>query len=93
MRPQGFTESASSSKDTVEILFAMNTDPALISTPFARIGDASYFGEEAEELFSMQTVFCIDDVKRFDNQGELFAMELTLTANDDHHFSRSVEPH
>ena len=76
-------ESASSSKDTVGVLFVMTIDPAMISTPFADISQIDQFNGDAEILFSLQSVFRVDDVKGVDEHGKLFEVQLTLAADDD----------
>ena len=76
-------ESSSHSRETVGILFVMTIDPTLTSTPFADIGELSYFAGEAEVLFSMHSVFRIDEVKPLNEYERLFEVRLTLTADAD----------
>ncbi|CAF1418319.1 unnamed protein product [Adineta steineri] len=79
----GFAVSASTIADTVGILFVISIDPSVSSAPFACIQKHSYFESEEEILFSMHTVFRIGDVKRIDNNDELYRIELQLTADND----------
>ena len=67
----------------VGLLFIMTIDPKVTSTPFAKIQHYSYFQVEREVLFSMHTVFRIDDVKRIAGENRLFEVQLTLTKDDD----------
>ena len=77
-------ESSSLSNDKIGIVFVMTINPVLISTPFACIAELSDFGEtEAEVLFSMHSVFRVDRVQGLDEEGRLFEVGLTLTADDD----------
>ena len=78
-----FARRSSKKVDTVGILFVMTIDPALTSTPFAEIMEHSYFGEEAEVLFSMHSVFRVVHVKRLEKDSRLFEVRLTLTGDDD----------
>ena len=87
-----FATTSSKKDGTVGILFVLSVDPALTSTPFADIGQFSYFkSEEAEVLFSMHSVFRIVRVKGLDNQGRLWEVRLTLTADDDPQLRRLTE--
>ena len=76
-------DSASQSIDNVGIVFFITVNPAVTSTPFADISHISCFEGEAEVLFSMHSVFRIDQVVPLNAQGKLFEVRLTLTADDD----------
>jgi tetratricopeptide (TPR) repeat protein len=78
-----FAESAFGKNDTAGILFKMNIDSSVSSTPFAAIRDGSYFKAEEEILFSMHTVFRIGDITKIDKNNPLYQVELILTADDD----------
>ena len=67
--------------DQTAILFIMEIDPSISSTPFARIDGISQFDEEAEILFSMHTVFRIGEMKQIDTR--LWEVNLKLTADND----------
>ncbi|CAF0741720.1 unnamed protein product [Adineta steineri] len=86
-----FAKGASGNRDMMGILFIMTIDPCVSSTPFASIKEASYFKEEEEILFSMHTVFRIDDIKQLDNNDRLYQVELHLTADDDEQLQRLTE--
>ncbi|CAF1669430.1 unnamed protein product [Adineta ricciae] len=52
-----FTYRALRDPDKVGVLFVITIDPTIAATPFASIRDFTYFGGEAEILFSMHSVF------------------------------------
>ncbi|CAF0962908.1 unnamed protein product [Adineta steineri] len=79
----GLAYSAAENVDIVGILFAMSIDPSIKSAPFASIKEVSYFKEEEEMLFSMQTVFRVNAIKQIDNNNQLYQVELELTSDDD----------
>ena len=95
-----FTESIHSNPDLIGILFVMTIDPSKSSTPFASINTVSNFWTEQEVLFSMHTVFRIDDIKPMSENLRLFQVELTLTSEDDknlvlltNHIRQETFPH
>ena len=67
----------------VGILFIMTIDPSKSTTPFASIKDESEFAQEDEVLFSMHSVFRIDDIQRMNENERLFQVKLTLTSDND----------
>jgi tetratricopeptide (TPR) repeat protein len=67
----------------VGILFIMKIDPSIPSTPFANIGDVTYYEEEEEILFSMHFVFRIGRIKQLEGNNCLWQVDLTLTGNND----------
>ena len=76
-----FARQNSTREDIVGIFFVMNVDPNIPSATFADIKKHSYFEGEGEILFSMHTVFRIDNVLRLGER--LFEVRLTLTGDDD----------
>jgi tetratricopeptide (TPR) repeat protein len=79
-----FARKAVEDSDSVAIFFIMKIDPSKSTTPFASINDVSYFkGKEDEVLFSMHTVFRIQDIKPMDEKHRPFQVDLTLTNDDD----------
>ncbi|CAF3625048.1 unnamed protein product [Rotaria sp. Silwood1] len=73
-------------EDTVGVLFVMTIDPSKVTasnTPFALIEKYSAMKEEKEILFSMHTVFRVDDIKQSVNNGRLWKVQLTLTDDND----------
>jgi hypothetical protein len=80
---QLFIPSNQQNPDIVGILFIMKIDPSKSSAPFASISHISQFEEEDEVLFSMHTVFRIDEIKPIGENQCLFQVELTLTNDND----------
>ncbi|CAF1340628.1 unnamed protein product [Adineta ricciae] len=79
-----FTYSALRDPDKVGVLFVITIDPTIGTTPFASIGDLSYFEREAEILFSMHTVFRIGTIRQLGDKKKLYhEVQLQLTADDD----------
>jgi tetratricopeptide (TPR) repeat protein len=61
----------------------MKIDPSQSTTPFASIKDVSAFPDENEILFSMHSIFRIDDIKPMVENQRLFQVDLTLTSDND----------
>lgn len=78
-----FARRALSRTDTVGILFEMKVDPSVSSTPFASIEHVSFFNTEAEILFSMHSIFRVNNVTKLDPKTSLYQVDLELTAKDD----------
>ncbi len=68
--------------DMIGVLFTMTIDPSVSSAPFASIKEVSYY-ETEEILFSMHTVFRIDEITKISNNSSLYQVDLELTADDD----------
>jgi tetratricopeptide (TPR) repeat protein len=79
----GFAKNALTKTNMVGILFKMTIDPSVSSAPFAAIQEVSYYKTEEEILFSMHTIFRIDEVNKIDNNSSLYQVDLKLTADDD----------
>jgi tetratricopeptide (TPR) repeat protein len=80
---QFFAESNQQNPDLIAILFMITVDPSKSTAPFASINHISQFEEEDEFLFSMHTVFRIDEIKPIGENQCLFQVELTLTTDND----------
>ena len=79
-----FAERVTKNPNLVGIVFVMNIDPSRSTTPFAAINDVSKFGNREEEvLFSMHTVFRIQDITPVAENHRLFQVNLTLTSDND----------
>ena len=79
-----FARSALKNPDLVGILFVMKIDPSKSIVPFASINGVSYFKHKEDEvLFSMNTVFRINNIKQMDENHCLFRVNLTLTSDND----------
>ncbi|CAF1514384.1 unnamed protein product [Adineta steineri] len=78
-----FALQAATNPDLVGILFVMLINSTYSTTPFASVSDVSYFHVEDEVLFSMHTVFRIEDIKPMDENNHLYQVNLTLTSDND----------
>ncbi|CAF1481444.1 unnamed protein product [Adineta steineri] len=78
-----FAPQAATNTDVVGILFVMSIDPTDSTTSFASVSDVSYFRMEDEVLFSMHTIFRIEDIKPMDGNNDLYQVNLTLTNDND----------
>ena len=67
--------------NSVSILFVMQIDPSIRSTPFANIQHLSCFKTEEEILFSMHSIFRICQVECIDTNPCLWRVDLTLTCD------------
>jgi len=77
-----FAHKARNNPDLTAILFRMEIDPTISSTPFAPLDQISYYSDvEKEILFSMHTVFRIGEMKQIENQ--LWQVDLKLTSDND----------
>ncbi|UJR34206.1 hypothetical protein I4U23_021612 [Adineta vaga] len=78
-----FAKENISNPDLVGILFIMTIDPRQSTTAFASIRDFSAIEDEDEVLFSMHSVFRIQDIKQMGGNNKLFEVSLTLTSDND----------
>ncbi|CAF4167778.1 unnamed protein product [Adineta steineri] len=78
-----FAQQASTNPDLVGILFVMSINPTHPTTPFASVTNVSYFHTEDEVLFSMHTIFRIEDIKPMDGNHQLYQVNLALTSDND----------
>ncbi|CAF0978213.1 unnamed protein product [Adineta steineri] len=76
-------QQAATNPDLVGILFVMSINPTDSTIPFAFITDVSYFHMEDEVLFSIHTIFRIEDIKSMDGNKHLYQVKLTLTSDND----------
>ncbi|CAM2701096.1 unnamed protein product [Rotaria socialis] len=81
-----FIERVRAKAEKIPVLFVMTVDPKTTmstTSPFALIDQVSCFENEREILFSMNSVFRIDETKEMDgiNRG-LWQVKLTLTGSD-----------
>ncbi|CAF3168391.1 unnamed protein product, partial [Rotaria sp. Silwood2] len=74
-------ESNLQKSDHAGILFRIEIDPKVSSTPYALIEDESAFVEEQEVLFSMPSVFRIGEI--IEIQDRLWEVNLKFTSDDD----------
>jgi hypothetical protein len=77
-----FAKKAQQNLDLTAILFRMEINPALSSSPFAPLNNISYYSDsEKEVLFSIHTVFRIGEIEQIENG--LWQVELILTSDND----------
>ena len=69
--------------ELVPLLFVMNIDPSIQSTPFAHVANISAIRGEDEILFSMHSVFRIGKIQQFQDNAQIWEAELTLTDDND----------
>ncbi|CAF1486513.1 unnamed protein product [Adineta steineri] len=86
-----FAESNQANPDLFGILFVMKVDPSQSTSPFASIAGVSKFQEEEEVLFSMHSVFRIQDIKQMGENNRLYEINLVLTADNDPELSRLTD--
>lgn len=68
---------------SVGVVFAINVDPSKSTTPFASISGISQYMDEDEILFSMHSVFRIQDITLKSECSRFYQVNLTLTCDDD----------
>ncbi|CAF1208697.1 unnamed protein product [Adineta ricciae] len=84
------TESAATSVESVGILFQMNITGSINDIPFASIDEISNFGsEEAEVLFSMNTIFRIGQIEYLGPN--FYRIHLTLVNNEDQEIQQLIQ--
>jgi len=85
-----FADSARQNSDLTGILFQLEIDPSIASTPFASVENIGYFSNsEHEILFSMHTVFRIGQMQQIDDR--LWEVKLTSTSDNDEKLNRITE--
>ncbi|CAF1228361.1 unnamed protein product [Adineta steineri] len=86
-----FAQNAARNPDQVGVLFIMKVNPAQSTIPFASIASISKFQKEEEVLFSMHSIFRIQDIKQMGGNNHLYEVNLTLTADNDPELSRLTD--
>ncbi|CAF1070498.1 unnamed protein product [Adineta steineri] len=86
-----FAQRATINPDQVGVLFIMKINPAQSTTPFASIAGISDFQKEEEVLFSMHSVFRVQDIKQIGGNNRLYEVDLVLTADNDPELNRLTE--
>ncbi|CAF1181871.1 unnamed protein product [Adineta steineri] len=87
----GFAQHATTNPDQLGVLFIMKVNPAQSTTPFASIAGISDFQGEEEILFSMHSVFRIQDIKQMSENNRLYEVHLVLTADNDPELHRLTD--
>ncbi|CAF1214074.1 unnamed protein product [Adineta steineri] len=78
-----FAPQVDTEPDLVGILFVISINPTHSTAPFASLTNVSHFDDEDEILFSMHTIFRIEDIEPIDEDNNLYQVNLTLTNNND----------
>ncbi|CAF1237912.1 unnamed protein product [Adineta steineri] len=65
------------------ILFVMQVDPSQSTSPFASIAGISHFQGEEEVLFSMHSVFRVQDIQQMGENNRLYEVNLKPTVDSD----------
>ena len=79
-----FARCAPRTMDSVGILFTMSINPAIVTSPYALLNNVSYYNDIEEEiLFSMNTIFRIEDIEQIDATHRIWQVKLVLTADTD----------
>jgi tetratricopeptide (TPR) repeat protein len=87
---QAFAESACENPDLTGVLFQIEIDPSISSTPYACVGGNGYYSDaENEILFSMHTVFRIGEMKQVGDR--LWKVHLTLSTDNDEQLTHLTE--
>ncbi|CAF1225915.1 unnamed protein product [Adineta steineri] len=86
-----FAESNQANPDLVGVFFVIEVDPSQSISPFASIAGISKFQGEEEVLFSMHSVFRIQDIKQIGGDNRLYEVNLTLTADNDLRLNRLTD--
>ncbi|CAF0793202.1 unnamed protein product [Adineta steineri] len=73
----------SETRGLIGIHFVINVNPTVSSSPFADIHQLSSYEDENEILFSMHTVFRIDEIKEIDKANRIYQVDLRLTDDDE----------
>ncbi|CAF1213252.1 unnamed protein product [Adineta steineri] len=83
-----FVQRAIANPDQVGVLFIMKINPAQSTTSFASIAGISDFEGEEEVLFSMHSVFRIQNIEQIGENNRLYEVNLVLTADNDPELNR-----
>jgi tetratricopeptide (TPR) repeat protein len=78
-----FADSNQYDPDLIGVLFVITVNTSTVTSPFAKIGNVSFYQGEEEILFSMHSVFRIAQVKQIDSNDRLWQVDLTLTGDND----------
>ena len=86
-----FARKRANRSNKIPVLFEIEFDPVLTSVPFALVNDVSYYKKKENEiLFSMHTVFQINEVKKNDDDN-LVKVKLKSVCKDDLQIMRLAE--
>ncbi|CAF1044358.1 unnamed protein product [Adineta ricciae] len=80
---QMFGESNAVIPDHVGVIFVMKIVPTQSTTPFASIHTMSNYQDEKEILFSMHTIFRINEIESIGDGNRIYKVDLSLTSDND----------
>ncbi|CAF1430855.1 unnamed protein product [Adineta steineri] len=86
-----FAQHATTNPDQIGVLFVIKINPAQSTTPFASIAGISDFQGEEEVLFSMHSVFRIQNINHMGENNRLYEVNLVLTADNDPELNRLTD--
>ncbi|CAF3826710.1 unnamed protein product [Rotaria sp. Silwood1] len=87
-----FARQTIANSNLIGILFVITIDPSIDSIPYVNIRDISSYPMEEDFLFSMNSLFRIDQLKQIDNSNtHLWQVELTLVNNNDPQIHMLIE--
>ncbi|CAF0901463.1 unnamed protein product [Adineta steineri] len=78
-----FADEATKNPDLVPVLFVMTIDPTQSTVPFASISETSFHRTKDEVLFSIRSVFRINDIKPMNENNLIHEIHLTLIGDND----------
>jgi tetratricopeptide (TPR) repeat protein len=78
-----FAQQTIHSSNLVGVLFVIKIDPSITGTPFANIENVHYYQVEKKILFSMHSIFRIENIKQIDENDRLWQVDLILTGEND----------
>jgi tetratricopeptide (TPR) repeat protein len=78
-----FAQSNQQNSNLISVLFEITVNPSVRSTPFAYINEISNYKTENEFLFSMHTIFRIEEIKQINENDRFWHVKLVLSGDDD----------
>jgi tetratricopeptide (TPR) repeat protein len=84
-------DSNGANPDMVGVLFKITIIPSKSSSPFANLEGASHYDDEKEILFSMHSIFRMEQMKQIDGNDRLWQLDLTLTNENDRELNALTE--
>lgn len=76
----------SQNEDKVSIIFSIETDSSIRARPYANISQYSLFPDEDETLFSMGSLFLINNIRQLTNAENVWMIYLTMIDQNHHSF-------
>ncbi|CAF1391118.1 unnamed protein product [Rotaria sordida] len=86
-----FATVSRSNKDKIGVIFTIKIDPLNASAPYASIKDISLYDNEKEVLFSISSIFRIDEVSKCQKNKRFWQVDLSLTSDNDPQLRRLTD--